>query len=97
MLELGRWLVDDVVEQLEDGHRLGLDQAALAGRVVLGALLEDEIEGAGVGRRDRVHADGHLDEGEAQGPDVRLDRVVGALEAFGLEGRRRRTENVRRF
>lgn len=45
---------------------------------------EDGGESLGVGRRDGVHADGHLHERQPERPDVGLDWVVCALETLRL-------------
>lgn len=84
VFQLRRRFVDDVVEQLEDGHRFRFDDV-LAGRAVVSLFLEDVVQHFGIRWRDRVHSDGHFDQRQSEGPDVRLNRVVSSLQAFRLE------------
>ena len=63
------------------------DAAVADGSVGRAGSLRPEYRGYRllIGRWDRVHADRHLDQRQAQRPNITLHRIVGALESLWLK------------
>lgn len=70
------YVIDDALEKLENGERIG-DIAALgSASETVRIALEQLVDLSGIRGRNRVAADAELDQRQTQAPNVRLHRVA---------------------